>query len=232
MRARDKANNCYMPTDSQSLLDTMLPPAVEPCASRTTQALAELFGITPMGMGKILAREGCPKALANGTYPVQLIRDFMEANGLGNSRKPSSEKQEWEIEILKQRHEALAKQNAYKDGLLCTRKEAVETVVRAIVAQRAILERKFENETPPLYSTDAPANQLLNRKALAEAFSELSQGVWPLVTNPRAKAGEELAIFDAVIAEMRAHVVAAMPAADKRIVEDAPEMGMGRPLGS
>lgn len=116
-----------------------------PWADSMKQA-SGLSGI-PLEVLKRIKRDGCP-AFVNSRVNIQDLNNWVKYHGLEKYRKNLGEKEQFELDLVKERFRKLKLENDEKEGVVISR-EDVKSVLFAIGKQiNAILGRKLENEMP------------------------------------------------------------------------------------
>lgn len=139
--------------------------------AKTLVELAAALGVSRRTLSTWQKRDGAPKALSNGLWPVADWREFVRLRGLNAGRVPVGNEEALKARKLLAEVEERELRIAIKKGEYVALTKVREEWIGLVAQATAILRAKFENELPPVLSgLDATGIQRECRRAIDEVL--------------------------------------------------------------
>ncbi len=139
--------------------------------AKTLVELSAVLGVTRRTLTAWQKREGSPKPLSNGMWPVADWREFVRVRGLKASKTPVGNEEALKARKLLAEVEERELRIAVKKGEYVPLHQVRTEWIGLVAQATSILRAKFESELPPILSgLDATGIQRECRKAIDEVL--------------------------------------------------------------
>lgn len=141
--------------------------------AKTWIELAAALGVSRRTLQNWRNKGNCPKQKKDGTHDVEAWLNFMDAEKSDPGIKKLNEAR---LRILNIEAEDKKHKLDVRKGKYVALTEIRETWTAHIQKAKALMCSKFENELPPIYTLNPVDNMKLNKEAIEEICSILSDG--------------------------------------------------------